>query len=334
MDGISQSQAMVLVWSANASESSDVTREVHHAFRKGVAVVPFRIEDVAFRKELEFYLETVHWLDALTPPLEAHLEHLAQVIQRLLSKDGTQTREEGTSLPFIGKVNVEVEAGERSLSAHESKVANPHRPSSAWAFSRGRQLMIAGLISVVPLSVVAVVYSGLRGADGISPLVFSSSLKPIPPPPFDSMSAKPKSWAHTEETSPINKIYAGAANGSQNDQNSYFVILTPPQTNEESWHCCYHNFEIHHVTWSPDSTRLISMDENTLIVWDPNTPDNKRSWPVHYDEVTNFKFRDRQNLLLTYSSGAVERFNLMTGENKGVATGMAPRQGLVEILVK
>jgi hypothetical protein len=107
MDGIAESQVTVLIWSANASESTDVMREVHHAFRKGVAVIPFRVEAVAFKKELEFFLETVHWLDALTPPLEAHLERLAATLKALLKKDVTEAqRDKSETSPPARKVEV------------------------------------------------------------------------------------------------------------------------------------------------------------------------------------------------------------------------------------
>jgi hypothetical protein len=33
---------------------------------------------------MKFYLSTPHWLDAMTPPLEKHLQKLAETIQILL----------------------------------------------------------------------------------------------------------------------------------------------------------------------------------------------------------------------------------------------------------
>src|SRR5262245_54681285 len=67
IEGLNNSRLMVLVWSANSNASRHVTREVHHAFNKNISVIPFRIEDVPPNTELEYYLESVQWVDAFTP---------------------------------------------------------------------------------------------------------------------------------------------------------------------------------------------------------------------------------------------------------------------------
>jgi hypothetical protein len=74
---------MVLIFSGNANASAQVHCEVDQAFRKGKAVLPLRIEDVRPADELA-YLDTVHWLDALTPPLETNLEKLVATARALL----------------------------------------------------------------------------------------------------------------------------------------------------------------------------------------------------------------------------------------------------------
>jgi TolB-like protein/Tfp pilus assembly protein PilF len=38
-------------------------------------------------KQLDYYLSSVHWLDAMTPPLEKHINRLSKVVKMLLSKD-------------------------------------------------------------------------------------------------------------------------------------------------------------------------------------------------------------------------------------------------------
>ncbi len=77
---------MVLIYSANANASMQVTREVQRAFEKGLVVFPFRIEAVQPNPGLEYYLGSVHWLDALTPPLEAHMGKLAREVQKALKR--------------------------------------------------------------------------------------------------------------------------------------------------------------------------------------------------------------------------------------------------------
>ena len=78
---ISQSRVMVLVFSSHAVASDEVQREVAQAFQNGVVVVPLRIEDVRPSGDMAYYMSTTHWLDAMTPPLEAHLQRLCQQVQ-------------------------------------------------------------------------------------------------------------------------------------------------------------------------------------------------------------------------------------------------------------
>src|SRR5262249_5064084 len=82
---INQCRVMVLIFSSHANGSAQVHREVNHAFSKGRAVVPLRIEDVKPGDELAYYLDSVHWLDALTPPLEKNLAQLVTTVRAVIS---------------------------------------------------------------------------------------------------------------------------------------------------------------------------------------------------------------------------------------------------------
>src|SRR2546425_3269105 len=84
---LSNCRVMVLVFSASANDSPQIRREVERAVNKGVTIIPVRIEDVAPDESLEYFMSSVHWLDALTPPLEQHLEHLARTVGVLLSQN-------------------------------------------------------------------------------------------------------------------------------------------------------------------------------------------------------------------------------------------------------
>ena len=85
IDAIRGSRVMVLVLSSHANRSAHIPNEIERAVSYGVAILPFRIEDVRPAKSLDLFIGSVHWLDALTPPLEAHLDRLADSIARLLS---------------------------------------------------------------------------------------------------------------------------------------------------------------------------------------------------------------------------------------------------------
>jgi class 3 adenylate cyclase/tetratricopeptide (TPR) repeat protein len=83
VDAIREAKVFVLVFSAAASASIQVEREVDRAASLGLPIVPFRIEGVEPSDSLEYYLAGKHWLDALTPPLEKHLPRLVAAVQRL-----------------------------------------------------------------------------------------------------------------------------------------------------------------------------------------------------------------------------------------------------------
>src|SRR5262245_5476752 len=84
IDGIEGARVFVLVFSGAANSSQQIKREVERAVAKGLVIVPFRIEDVQPGRNLEYFLGTPHWLDALTPPLDRHLDYLADTVRALL----------------------------------------------------------------------------------------------------------------------------------------------------------------------------------------------------------------------------------------------------------
>lgn len=68
IEGINHCRVLILIFSANANDSPQIRREVERAVSKGVPIIPLRIQDIAPTRSLEYFIGTVHWLDALTPP--------------------------------------------------------------------------------------------------------------------------------------------------------------------------------------------------------------------------------------------------------------------------
>ena len=106
IEAIGTSRVMVLLLSSNSNVSKQVKREVERAVNKGVIVIPFRIEDVSLSPSLEYQLSLTHWMDALTPPMEKHLQTLSDNIRRLLSADSSKS---DIPTPKRGKTPVELE---------------------------------------------------------------------------------------------------------------------------------------------------------------------------------------------------------------------------------
>jgi hypothetical protein len=78
---------LILVFSEHANNSDHVQREVAKAFSSGLAVVPFRIEQVLPDESLAYFLDTVQWLDAGAPPLPQHLSTLSERVKKLLGAE-------------------------------------------------------------------------------------------------------------------------------------------------------------------------------------------------------------------------------------------------------
>ncbi len=86
VNAIDRCRAMVLVFSAWANNSKDVGSEVHLAFTKEKVIVPVRIENVRPEGAMEYRLSKTHWLEALTPPIDARIGEVVGSIRRLLDR--------------------------------------------------------------------------------------------------------------------------------------------------------------------------------------------------------------------------------------------------------
>src|SRR5262245_43603776 len=72
MEAIAASRALVLVLSSSANASAQVQREIERATEQGLHIVPIRIENVRPSPNLAYFIGSLHWMDALAPPLESH----------------------------------------------------------------------------------------------------------------------------------------------------------------------------------------------------------------------------------------------------------------------
>src|SRR6476620_4581101 len=83
IEAIGESAVMVVIFSKHSNGSPQVMREIERAVNKGVAIIPFRVENVVPSKDLEYFISSCHWLDAMNPPLEQHIGELADAILAL-----------------------------------------------------------------------------------------------------------------------------------------------------------------------------------------------------------------------------------------------------------
>jgi hypothetical protein len=100
VDAISESTILVLVFSLNSNKSTQVKREIEIAVSREIIIIPFRIQDTPLSKSLEYFIGPHHWLDALTPPLEKHIETLVDKVEILLG--GTAKSSEHQEMDYPG----------------------------------------------------------------------------------------------------------------------------------------------------------------------------------------------------------------------------------------
>src|ERR1043166_7979450 len=88
-DALERSTAMVMVFSSGSNSSRHVKSEIDRAFSLDKVIIPFRVENVELDKGLAYYLSKTHWLDALTKPLEQHIDRLAGTNRKVSGLDGS-----------------------------------------------------------------------------------------------------------------------------------------------------------------------------------------------------------------------------------------------------
>ncbi len=64
IDGIDNSQALVLLLSNHSNQSAHVLREVERAVSKSIPIITYKLENVELTKSMEYFLMTHQWMDA------------------------------------------------------------------------------------------------------------------------------------------------------------------------------------------------------------------------------------------------------------------------------
>jgi ABC-type amino acid transport substrate-binding protein len=160
VEAIGDSAVMVVIFSQHSNGSPQVMREIERAVHKGVSIIPFRVENVVPSKDLEYFISSCHWLDAMNPPLEKHIGELAEAILALQR---------------------------RTAPALEATKEEPHKRSIAlWA-----SIALATILTIVggawffgnkgtPGETVKI-ESPAEGASIVGPILLSWSTKDLPP---------------------------------------------------------------------------------------------------------------------------------------------------------
>jgi hypothetical protein len=97
VEAINGCRVFLLLLSSASNNSRQVEREVDRAASKEIPMLSFRLEPVELSKTMEYYLSSLHWLDASQPPREEELQVLIEAVQNLLTPAG----EPGATKPQV-----------------------------------------------------------------------------------------------------------------------------------------------------------------------------------------------------------------------------------------
>jgi len=158
---IDGAKVMILVFSSNANKSPQVPREVERAVGRELPIIPFRIEDVKPAGSLDYYIKSVHWLDALNPPLERHIDSLAATVRKLVTGP----------MPGVAPTPQQIRWGTRPA-APPAAPAPPSAPAAAPAPARPATPQSARPAAAPPKAAPRKKSSGSWGAAGAGVAIF------------------------------------------------------------------------------------------------------------------------------------------------------------------
>ena len=175
IDGIHGARVMVLVLSANANASPHIPKEVERAVSRGIPIIPLRVEDVLPAKSLDYFISSVHWLDAITPPLESHVDSLATTIRTLLP--------EGSQKPIKIDPVIAPSAGAATVAPIVTAAASA-KPKWLWP-------AVAAVVVIAAAGAWYWLGSGTGSGSGVVPVVATQpdvnrAIPPQPKPGFAS----------------------------------------------------------------------------------------------------------------------------------------------------
>jgi hypothetical protein len=81
---ITRSKLIFLIFSSNSNESSQIEREINIASEKNIPILPFRVDNIEPSEGLIYYIGRRNWLNAFSPPLEKHLEHMLKSVRKFV----------------------------------------------------------------------------------------------------------------------------------------------------------------------------------------------------------------------------------------------------------
>ena len=125
IEGIEQSEMMVLVYSGRANSSAHIENEIDNAFCLGKMIIPFRIEGAPYSDVLRYYLNKSHYVDGMPEPLAA-LEQLRDQIKRNMSEQKQLEKIDEAFKTVANWANIDIDQLREVLKALKALKTNNH----------------------------------------------------------------------------------------------------------------------------------------------------------------------------------------------------------------
>lgn len=174
IEGIEEGKVLVVIFSSSANNSPHVTRELTHAVNKGRIIIPFRIEDVTPSKSMEYLIGVPHWLDAVTPPMEQHIDRLVGTVEHIIGKRSAPAIPDNTAGTTVTPVSPEpahqpAPSGSVAIPEPASPPADPAKDSilpedrqpAVLPVRNTKALIAGGIILAIILLMSALVLTGV-----------------------------------------------------------------------------------------------------------------------------------------------------------------------------
>jgi TIR domain len=196
-DALESATIMVMVFSSDSNNSRHVKSEIDRAFSLGKIIIPFRVENVELDKGLAYYLAKTHWLDAVTKPLEQHIDRLATTIRQV---SGTEEPERPQGPTFY------------QPPPPPPPPAQPAQAKTIWLV--GGIAVLCALIGSIGLLFLWLNKRQAEAPRTLTPLAQSSSGPTIAPPSTSPPSSIPATTAKVDATPanppPSQDLFEGA----------------------------------------------------------------------------------------------------------------------------
>ena len=165
---------MVLIFSANANSSDQISRELSLAADYKLVIIPFKIDNVIPEPGKQYFLSRTHWLDAMNPPTQEQINSLVSRVSTILSASGDGEKIHVVKAPYPGPAK-------KILAAQEPVI----RKKAAWT----RHLWL-------PVAFVLIGLAGWLGLSTIKRMTQAGN-------PFPTMTVSP---AATSSSMPLSTL--------------------------------------------------------------------------------------------------------------------------------